>query len=238
VAARPPRPRTLEVTLIALCAALYAVLGYLSYLGIFAPALGVVRFWPAVFVPAVFSIVFGPWIGGLGAAIGIFISDMAIHGNALLSLTVGVPANLLGFYAVGLTYRRAPRRLLAAIAAELALAAVAVALLYLYGHLPADLAAASLIAFAATLAPALFFKGDDRRMVYAGSTGLMLGSAYIGVGVWLYSQAFALPNGARSLPAWAALLWFTWTYVTEIPFIALLTPPVVKALRRAGLAGW
>ncbi len=236
MAAGPLRSRTARATLVALCASLYAVIGYLSYLGIFAPAVGVVRFWPAVFVPAVFSIAYGPMVGGLGAAIGIFISDMAIHGNALLSLTVGVPANFIGFYLVGLLYEKAPRHHLALMAAELAAAALIAAGLYLAGLLPLDLALATLASFAVTLAPVPFFKGEDRRMVFAGSTGLMAGSAWIGLGVWLYSQAFTLPNGTRSLPAWAALLWFLWTYITEIPFIAVLTPPVVRALRRAGLS--
>jgi len=236
VAGGPPFSRTQRLTLVALCASLYAVLGYLSYLGIFAPAVGVVRFWPAVFVPAVFAAVYGPLVGGLGAAIGIFVSDMAIHGNLLLSLTVGVPANFLGFYTVGLLYRRAPRRLLPIILLELAVASAAAAALYLSGTLPLDLAVAALASFTVTLIPVLLFKGEERRIVFAGSTGLMVGSAWIGLGVWLYSQAFTLPDGSRGLPAWAALLWFLWTYVTEIPFIAVFAPPLVKALKRAGLA--
>jgi len=236
VAGGPPFSRTQRLTLVALCASLYAVLGYLSYLGIFAPAVGVVRFWPAVFVPAVFAAVYGPLVGGLGAAIGIFVSDMAIHGNLLLSLTVGVPANFLGFYTVGLLYRRAPRRLLPIILLELAVASAAAAALYLSGTLPLDLAVAALASFTVTLIPVLLFKGEERRIVFAGSTGLMVGSAWIGLGVWLYSQAFTLPDGSHGLPAWAALLWFLWTYVTEIPFIAVFAPPLVKALKRAGLA--
>ncbi|MEM3647307.1 MAG: hypothetical protein QW334_04080, partial [Thermofilum sp.] len=47
-----------------LCAALYTVVGIATYLGIFAPGVGVVRFWPVVFIPAIFAIVFDPWIGG------------------------------------------------------------------------------------------------------------------------------------------------------------------------------
>ncbi|MEM4430788.1 MAG: hypothetical protein QXM08_06460, partial [Thermofilaceae archaeon] len=72
------RPSQL-VALTSLNAALYAALGYASYLGLFAPAIGVVRFWPSVFVPALFAVLFGELVGGLGAAIGIFISDMLIH---------------------------------------------------------------------------------------------------------------------------------------------------------------
>jgi uncharacterized membrane protein len=100
------RLRPLEVVTMGVCGALYAGFGYLTHLGIFAPVIGVVRFWPAVIIPAVFAILFGPVVGGLGAVIGIFLSDMAIHGDALLSMTVGVPSNLLGFYLVGSIGRR------------------------------------------------------------------------------------------------------------------------------------
>lgn len=232
---KQPFTKSYTISLIAICASLYAVIGYLTYLGIFTPAIGVVRFWPAVFLPAVFSIVFSPLIGGAGAAIGIFISDMIIHGNALLSLSVGVPANFIGFYLVGEVYRRSrsERRILAMTALELSIAIMVAVLFYLYKLLPLDLLVASLVAYIATLAPSLFFKGDDRRIVFAGSTGLMAGSAIIGIGVWAFSQFFLLPTGERSLPLWAAFAWFVWTYVTEVPFIALLTPPTIRVVRRA-----
>ena len=87
-----------ELTLSAMGGALYALVGYLSWLGL---TFYGVRFWPAVVVPAVFACLYGGWVGGLSAAIGIFISDMATHGNALLSLTVGVPSNFVGFYVIG-----------------------------------------------------------------------------------------------------------------------------------------
>ncbi len=230
-----PITKSYTISLIAICASLYAVIGYLTYLGIFAPAIGVVRFWPAVFLPAVFSIVFGPLVGAAGAAIGIFISDMIIHGNALLSLTVGVPANFIGFYLVGEIYRKSgsERKILAMTVLELSVAFIVAALFYSYGLLPMDLLIASLIALVATLVPALFFKGDDRRIVFAGSTGLMVGSAIIGIGVWAFSQFFLLPTGDRNLPFWAAFAWFIWTYVTEVPFIALLAPPTIRVIRKA-----
>lgn len=60
-----------------------------------------VRFWPAVVVPAVFSVLFGPLFGGVGAAIGIFISDMLSHGMPFLSLSVGVTSNFTAFYILG-----------------------------------------------------------------------------------------------------------------------------------------
>jgi len=36
--------------------------------------------------------------GGVGAAIGIFLSDMLTHGMPLLSLSVGVTSNFIAFY--------------------------------------------------------------------------------------------------------------------------------------------
>ncbi len=90
--------RIKELTLAAIGGALYAVVGYVSYLGL---TFYGVRFWPAVVVPATFACLYGGLVGGLSAAIGIFISDMITHGNALLSLTVGVTSNFIGFYIVG-----------------------------------------------------------------------------------------------------------------------------------------
>jgi hypothetical protein len=99
--------KPIEMTMASLNAALYASIGYLTFLGIFAPIIGVVRFWGiAVVIPAVFAALFGPLVGGIGAAIGIFISDMIIHGNALLSLAVGVPANFVMFYLIGYISRK------------------------------------------------------------------------------------------------------------------------------------
>jgi type IV secretory pathway TrbD component len=219
-----------------MCAVLYALVGWLSYLGVFTPVLGVVRFWPSVFVPAVFAIAFSPYVGGVGAAIGIFISDMMIHGNALLSLTVGVPANFVAFYLTGALYRRVRSSTLPALVAEVAASLLVLALLYSWGAVPQDLLAAGGVAATVTLALALLFKGEDRAIVLAGSTGLLAGSAIVGAGVWLFSQFFTLPTGGSRLPIVAAAVWFAWTYFTEVPFIALLTPPIVKALRRASLA--
>src|SRR4030065_1050937 len=95
--------KALEVAVIALDAALYAALGYLFFaiLPIATPGLGLVRFWPQVIIPAVFAVIFGPIVGALGAGIGIFISDMLIHGNALLSLMAGVPSNVVMFAIIG-----------------------------------------------------------------------------------------------------------------------------------------
>ncbi|MEZ0345845.1 MAG: hypothetical protein ABWK01_04780 [Infirmifilum sp.] len=235
-------PRSLATSLVAINATLYAVIGYLTYLGVFTPVIGTVRFWPSVFVPAVFSIAFSPLIGGLGAAIGIFISDMLVHGNPLLSLSVGVPANFLGFYAVGLTYKhvRNTRSALLLTLVEVAATSLALYLAYQHALVDQNFYFAASIAIVSTLGLTLAFiaiyKGEASRIIFAGSTGLILGSAVIGIGVWLYSQSFTLPSGAKALPAWASLVWFLWTYLTEVPFIALLAPPTIALLRRTGLS--
>ncbi len=89
---------TRELVISSIGGALYAIVGYLTYLGL---TFYGVRFWPAVVVPATISCLYGGIVGGLSAAIGIFISDMMTHGNALLSLSVGVTSNFIGFYIVG-----------------------------------------------------------------------------------------------------------------------------------------
>lgn len=90
------KAKTLSIAMVTVCAALYAFIGRLTDLSITGP--GGVAFWPAVVIPAVFSTLFGPWVGGVGAAIGIFIRDMLFHGDALLSLSAGVTANFIGFF--------------------------------------------------------------------------------------------------------------------------------------------
>lgn len=230
-------------SLVSLNAALYATLGYASYLGLFTPIIGVVRFWPSVFVPALFAVLFGGFIGGLGAAIGIFISDMLIHGNMLLSLTVGVPSNFLCFFVIGALYERIKSSsrvwLLAAILEELGVAALIASLLQ--GGLVTWPEA---IAYLLGVGTAAFFtaaySGVSPSIALACNTGLILGSGVIGLGVYAYSQFFTLPSGASQLPISAALIWFIWTYATEIPFMVALVPPIVKAVERVlpGVRGW
>jgi uncharacterized membrane protein len=95
--------KTMNIAMIGVSAALYAIVGVLTNMGLVAPVVGVVKFWPAVIIPGVFAVLFGPWVGGIGATIGIFVSDMVQpgHGIPLLSLTVGCTSNFAGFYLVG-----------------------------------------------------------------------------------------------------------------------------------------
>jgi uncharacterized membrane protein len=172
--------KTRLITLVSINAALYTIIGYLTYAGIIIQG---VRFWPAVVIPAVFSVLFGPIVGGVGAAIGILISDMLSHGLLLLSLSVGVTSNFAAFYFLG--YFMKEYRL--------------------------------------------------RKYLYVVTASLLIGSAIIGVGVWGWSQFFALPGSdiVTPMPLVGALGVFAWTFISEIPFLLLLVPPIVEAVRKA-----
>jgi len=229
--------RSALITLSAINGALYATVGYFTYLGILAPMIGVVRFWPSVVIPAVFTVAFGPLVGGLGAAIGIFISDMLIHGNALLSLTVGVPANFICFYLMGKLYEAEARlAMTSSLAIQCAPLVIIMALSYLSiisrrAAIVLEGACAASLALSTVIAKA--FK-EWRTYILAASASLMVGSFIVGFGVWLFSQCFVLPTGSHNLPLMAAVIWFIWTYATEIPFLIAFVPPIIWALRQAG----
>jgi uncharacterized membrane protein len=92
--------KSLFVTATALCAALYAI-------GCYATAYipspwGFGQFRPAVVIPALFGIIFGPIPSALGAAMGTLIADSAKHGSLHIgSLIAAVPGNFVGFYIFG-----------------------------------------------------------------------------------------------------------------------------------------
>jgi len=231
--------KPLELILIAMNAALYAGVGYLTYLGIFAPAVGTVRFWPSVVIPAVFAVIYSPRIGALGAGLGIFISDLLIHGDPVLSITVGVTSNVAGFYILGVLARTLQREGRARLLTILFQTAPLVISLLSLGFLDVNTGiifiGAALLSFAIGLFYSLY-KPLYAGLVSACSIGLLAGSTIIGLGVWAYSQFFSLPavaGGGTQLPLTAAAIWFLWTYLTEIPFLMTLVPPLVAALRKA-----
>ena len=88
------------VALTSICASLYA-LGSFATSYIESPW-GTGQFRPAVVIPAVFAILFGPIPGGVGAAVGTLLADSARHGQFYLkSLIAAVPGNFIGFYFLG-----------------------------------------------------------------------------------------------------------------------------------------
>ncbi len=170
---------TLIIVLTAINASLYTVVGIMTNFGI---VMFGVRFWPAVVVPAVFSVLFGPVVGGIGAAIGIFICDMLSHGMPFLSLSVGVTSNFIAFYILGRMTK------------EYSL----------------------------------------KRYLIAATVSLLVGSAIIGIGVYAWSQVFLLPGAEELSPmpmvgAWST---FLWTFISEIPFLLVLVPPIVEATKK------
>jgi len=231
--------KTVNIAITGIGAALYAIVGYLTNLGIVSPVVGVVRFWPSVIIPAAFAVLFGPWVGGVSAAIGIFISDMVHpgHGIALLSLTVGVPANFAGFFLIGLISRHNIKWSHIAIALAIGNFAVIgmVAYLLYISLLTVDVAALFLGVFFACSAIVIgvgLWKPEWKSYGIASVVGLFVGSAYIGFGLWIYSQFLPLPlalGWERYAPFYAGFLWLVWTFATEIPFLITIVPPIVKA---------
>ncbi len=233
--------KPIELTMISLNAALYASLGYLTYLGIFAPIMGVVRFWGvAVVVPAIFATLFGPLVGGIGASIGIFISDMIIHGNALLSITVGIPANFVMFYLIGritrIKYAQTKFLTWGAI-----LGGLTIFLLFLIGWLirsNLSLSMALTFLFFGALCIILIFLFEKywpkwKNFALASIIGNGVGSAIVGFGVWAFSQFLILPGSLEhDLPFTASLIWFTWTFSNQMPFLLALCPPILKVCFR------
>jgi hypothetical protein len=241
--------KSIDVTLTATNAALYAAIGYLVYFifPVVAPTVGGVRFWPIVIIPATFALLFGATVGGVGAAIGIFISDMLIHGDPLLSLTVGVPANLVAFGLIGyLSHKKLDWKktflslgIGVAILATLAYLVITPDTVVNYFGVTLEQAfwniAVVLAIFVVSYIIVIvvgFARPKWRSFGAASVVGAVIGSAIIGVGVWAYTQLFTLPaaiGGAANLPYYAGLILFAWTFATEIPFMVILVPPIAEA---------
>jgi uncharacterized membrane protein len=238
--------RAFDVAIIALSAALYAVVGYLTSFGL---SFGGVAFWPAAFVPAIFAVLFGPWEGGIGAAVGIFIRDVVVIGQPLLSFTVGVPANFVAFFLIGyFAHTQLDRKktlLSLVIGIGVILAGLLLPTVFLsslsvgYTKLSTEtvvilfssLMAVSLILFVGI---AKYWK-EFRSFGVGSIIGMAAGAIIIAIGVWAYSQLLYAPHGyfAAPLSASIASLVFVWTFVTEIPFVLLISPPVIKACQAA-----
>ena len=237
-------PASLMLAATAVNAALYAAVGALWTL--FPVTAFGVRFWPQVFVPATFAVLFGPWTGGVGAAIGIFLADVIYgHHDALLSLLVGVPSNFLGFFIIGwaghkrLTGAAKLILLFVSLLIPVALAVYGIVLLIAPTRFsnPQVLVAIVGLIVVVTIVGLTVLRNRWADFETAASIGLGLGSVWIGLGIVAYSTFFALPAvlglGSKSLPITFAYGTIAFTYLSEIPFLVLLTPPVVAACRAA-----
>jgi hypothetical protein len=218
--------KTLSVAALAINAATYIAIGIISYL-IFPVKFDGVRFWPPVVVPAIFAVFFGPWVGGLGGAIGIFFTDIILGNNPLLSVMAGITSNFALFWIIGYVAQKKTRWIVPTLAygvVSVFLAWVA----YVYtGFYGVGIVVGSYIVF-------LFFTrlASKWRTYEVGSViGLIVGSAIIGSMVPLYATLFAPSLAPFSLAGGSSI--FIFTFATEIPFLLILGPPIIEAVNRA-----
>ncbi|HUJ84002.1 MAG TPA: hypothetical protein VLV84_00170 [Candidatus Acidoferrales bacterium] len=226
--------KTIDVAAFALNIALYVAVGYITFS--FIPIkFEQVRFWPPVIVPAVFSVVFGPLVGGLGAAVGIFLSDVILGNNPLLSLMAGVTSNFAAFYLIGYIAKKKTRWAVPVTVYGIA-TAVLIWIAYAYSNL--SLAGKALFMGVAAacygifLVPVVIWRNSKWRSFEVGSiVGMLIGAGIIGIMVPVYTQLFAPVAQPFTVPV--ALATFFFTFLTEIPFLLILGPPIIWAVYRA-----
>jgi hypothetical protein len=228
--------KALEVAALAVDAGLYTAFGYIFYFifPLTTPGLGLVRFWPQVIIPAVFAVLFGPWVGGFGAGIGIFINDMLIHGNPLLSLTAGVTSNFVGFALIGYIANKKidwkiPMLGFGIVSALL----IWIALTFL--STDAAIYAGIILVSYVILLVVVWLTPKWRGYEVGSMIGLLIGSAIIGTMVPVFSQFFIMPGGTELTPlaVSAGFGYLIWTFATEIPFLLILGPPILEACYKA-----
>ncbi len=218
-------------------ASLYAVFGYILYyiVPITAPGFGTVRFWPSVIIPAVFAVLFGPWVGGGGAAIGIFISDMLIHGNPILSLMAGVTSNFAMFAIIGYIAKKQVDWRIPMIASG-AITALLVGISYYV--LSSDLAflfsgiiITSYIMLTLVIGLAHKWRGFEAGCML----GLLVGSSIIGLMVPVFSQLFIMPGKTDLTPLTivGGFAYLVFTFSTEIIFLVIPGPLILHICYRA-----
>jgi uncharacterized membrane protein len=235
--------KTQDIAVIGICAALYAVIGRLTDLGI--TFVGV-AFWPAVVIPAIFAVLFGPWVGSFGGAIGIFIRDMLFHGNAGLSLAAGVPPNFILFFIIGYLASRNIDTKKTVVTMIVAAAVIVAGLLVPTLIYPAEFTALTglstteiILVFTSTVVVSLVviavvaIRWKQWRSYAVGAVvGQAAGAALLSVTIWAVSPLF-LSYFQAPIAASFILPLFVWTFATEIPFVLLVGPPVIKACYNA-----
>jgi len=221
--------KTLHIAAFALNAALYVALGI--FVSTILPLnFGGVRFWPQVIIPAVFATVFGPWVGGLGAAVGIFISDIALGGSPVLSLMAGITSNFLGFWILGyIANKKIDPQKSSLIYGGFTFVAAVIA--FLYTNL---FSVGIIIGCYAVFLVIVWIRKKWASYELGSVVGLLVGSLIIGVMVPVYAVLFAPESSVfPGLTDAGILALFTWTFVTEIPFMLVLGPPIIEAIHKA-----
>lgn len=241
-----PKFSAFNIAIIAISAAIYAVVGYLTSFGL---SFGGVAFWPAAFVPAIFAVLFGPWEGGIGAAIGIFIRDVVVIGQPLLSFTVGVPANFAAFFLIGYFAHANLDRKKTVLSLIIGVGVILAGLLLPTLFVPSvsvgytGLSTETVVVLFSVVMGVSFIlfaviakQWKEFRSFGVGSIiGMAVGAMIIAFGVWAYSQLFFSSTGYFTAPLTASIssLVFVWTFVTEIPFVLIFVPPIAKVARIA-----
>jgi uncharacterized Tic20 family protein len=223
------RLKTLDIIAFAVNAALYVAAGILFF-SVLPLSFGQVRFWPQVVIPAVFAVVFGPWVGGLGAALGIFVNDLVLNNNPVLSLMAGVTANFAAFWIIGYIAKKKPDWKLSVLAYG-----VVTALLVWIAYVYTDIIYVGIVivsyAFFLVVAVSSIKNSKWQSYEIGCVTGLLIGSAIIGLMVPVYLQFFA--PSATALTFASVFAYFIWTFTTEIPFLIILGPPIIWAIHKA-----
>ena len=89
-----------DIAAVTTCAVLYAVGSALT--GYISSPWGRGQFRPAVVIPGVYAVIFGPLPAALGAALGTLVWDSAKHMQLYIpSLLGAAPGNFIGFYIFG-----------------------------------------------------------------------------------------------------------------------------------------
>lgn len=237
--------RSSEIAITGICAALYAVIGLLTSFGL---SLGGVAFWPAVVIPSIFAVLFGPWVGGIGAAIGIFIRDVMYHGDPLLSLVAGVTSNFAMCFLIGYISRTDLSRKKLGLSVIIGGTIVVAGLLLPTVLLPTEsllftglttseiMAILTVVVVASMLAVAIIFafKREWRNFSVGALIGQGVGATIVAIAVWIYSNIFISSSyfGGPIQASFVPLV-FVWTIATELPFVLVLGPPIIKACYRA-----
>jgi len=174
---------SIAIVATALCAGLYAV-G--SYLTAYIPSpWGFGQFRPAVVIPSLFAVIFGPIPSGVGAALGTLIADSVKHGYLYEgSLIAAVPGNFIGFYLFGHIVKRK----------------------FTWGR---------------------FVLASNLTLTIAN---LIVAALYIFMFKVLYLGQLALPFDALMFLVIGLTIWW---FVTMLPFVLLVTPPLIRAIAYA-----
>ena len=230
--------KTQDIAVIGICAALYAIVGVstanVNFFGI--------GFLPAVVIPAVFATLYGPWVGGISGAVGIFIRDMFVHGNAALSLVAGVPPNFVLFFLIGyistrnITLKQAIAGVIIAAVGLLVPTIILLPEVTAYTGLSTEVFALSFALTAilslVVIAGVAFRWKEWRSYAIAAVVGQAAGAGLLSVTVWLVSPLFLSFFGA-SLSVSLVFPIFVWLFATELPFILLAGPPIIKICYKA-----